>query len=177
MTENNDLNFVKQNVVSVSERERNRKLEVVSFILAGLLLFLTVATSVFNIYILARLAKVKDEETNLIAQIQSPDSKNKESLFFLTKNRLAKIKDISSSVTKTSDYLKTLSNINNSLKIDSFTLTTRQAKVTFIVDNYQKFQDFLGKLKDFNINEKSMTINQVTFSDNSYNIPVQFLFN
>lgn len=176
MTENTDLNFIQQEVVSLSEQEFKKKLEIVSFVIAGLTLLITVIVSGLNVYKLANLTKVKNEEANLIAQIQAPDSKNKESLFFLTKNRLAKINDISSARTKMYSFLRKLKDINSFITIEDFSLNARSAKVTFSTDNYQKFQEFLNRISDFNIDKKSVVINQVTFSDGRYKIPVQFLF-
>lgn len=173
---NNEINFVKQEVISVSEQERSRKLEISSFILAGLTLFLTIIVSVFKIYTISELAKVKDTEANLVAQIQAPDLRHKEEFFFLIKNRLVKIKEIDSSRTIMSKFLKTFSDIDNVIKIQDFSLNLNLAKMTMMTDDYSRFEDFVKHLADFQIDKKSVVVNQVAFADGKYNIPIQFIF-
>lgn len=172
----NEINFVKQEVVSVSEKERSQRLEFLSFIIAGLTLVITITVSFFKIYTISKLTTIKDTEVNLIAQIQAPDLRHKEELFFLTKNRLVKIREIDSTRTKALPFLKTFSEINKLMKIEDFSLSLSAAKVTISTADYSRFEDFLAHLADFHIDKKNMIVNSVSYEDSKFNIKTQFVF-
>jgi hypothetical protein len=172
----NDINFKEEVIISIHEKQTNQKLQFLSVALlfAGLV---TVVLMVFlNLFFTRNLEEVKAVNDNLISQIQDPQNKKKEALYFLVKDRLNKINSIDKSRVRLGDFLIRLSEIDKDSKIDSINLTGNTCVLTFKIDDYSKFVAFNDNLNKYKIDEGSMVVQSTSLSNGTYKIIVNFVF-
>jgi hypothetical protein len=171
----NNINFTEEIIVSIHEKQRNKKLKIFSlvFLTSGLVLALLVF--LINVIIVKNFEDAKAVEVNLVQQVQKPENVKKETLYFLIKDRLRKIGLIDSGRIKLSQFLSTFSEIDKLIKIDSLTLVGNTCELTLETDKYLNFEDFIQKFEQFGIIKDSIKVQNTLFQNGKYKITVKFV--
>lgn len=171
-----NINFIKEKIVSVSEQNKNKKLEIASF--AFFLAALLIATLILalNIVVTNSYNKAKQVEEGLISELSQPDNKKKETLFFLIKSRMIKLSVLDKSRIEESKYFNNLLKIDEALKIDTFKMAGKGAEVVVKVDSYDKFNNFIKNLEDYSVNRDTLVVVQTHLQKGVYEITFKFAF-
>jgi hypothetical protein len=173
----NDINFKEEVIVSVHEKQTNRRLEILSIVFLFIGLFIAIAFFFLNLVATKNLEDASAIEANLLSQIQAPENQKKETLYFLIKDRLGQINNVDKTRVRTDMLMQTISKIDQDVKIDSVFLDGNICNLTFKIDNYAKFDTFKTKLKEYGIDENTFVAEKTVLANNEYTIDVKFSFN
>lgn len=165
-----NINFTEKTVVSVEEQSRDKKLETFSFIFVALTLLIAVLIFGINILITNELSKQKTREDQLIAELQSPENKKKETIYFLIKNRLQKINVIDRTRIKISSFFNNIAEINKELQVKSIKLIGASGEISVKVDDYAKFESFLSNPEKYGVVKDSIVVKQTSYDEGQYTI-------
>ncbi len=171
-----DVNFVEQKFVSVAEQKKNKKLKFTAAVGAIFFLVITLAVSLINFYFQNQLVQLKTEEQKLIAEISSAQNKKKETLYYLTKDRLQKINELINTKSFLSGELSQIKKISELFTIKIFSIDEKTAKLEIETNDYTKFNDFLKNLEEYGVNRKSVVVSQTNYADEKYRILLNFHF-
>lgn len=171
-----NINFIKEEVVSVSEKNKNKKLEFASLAFFLVALLIVTAVLAVNIFVTSSYNNAKKAEENLIASLSQPDNKKKETLFFLIKDRMIKLGVLDKTRILESKYFNNLLKINDALKIDTFKMAGKGVETVAKVDSYDKFDSFLKNLENYDVNRDTLVVSQTHLQNGVYEITFKFAF-
>ncbi len=171
-----DLNFVKNQEISVSEEKQGSKLKKYSFAILLLTIILSSAVFGFSYYSVKEFSKAKKQEEKFVNLLQLPENRKKEATHFLVKKRLSKMVDIEKGKARFYDNLLSLDALGHNLAVKNFTLVGKNASLTLEAADYQKIEDFFSHLDAYKINPVSLAVSSTDYSEGKYQLTVKFNF-